>query len=157
MSEENQAAEQVFEISKLYMKDVSFESPHTPSIFTDGEWSPEMSVQINGANTSLADDFYESVLTVTVTVKQNEKTAFLIEVQQAGVFVIKGYPEDSVQGILATHCLEILFPYAREEVSSLVLNGGFPQLILSPVNFNALYQQQLEAQKATSEQKEAAH
>ena len=157
MSEEKQAAEQVFEISKLYMKDVSFESPHTPSIFTDGEWSPEMSVQINGANTALADDFYESVLTVTVTVKQNEKTAFLIEVQQAGVFVIKGYPEDSVQGILATHCLEILFPYAREEVSSLVLRGGFPQLILSPVNFNALYQQQLEAQQATSEQKEAAH
>ena len=116
-----------------------------------------MSIQINGANTPLADDHYESVLTVTVTVKQNEKTAFLIEVQQAGVFVIKGYPEESLQGILATYCLEVLFPYAREEVSSLVLKGGFPQLSLSPVNFNALYQQQIEAQKTASTQQEAAH
>lgn len=154
MSEEEQstaqAAEAVFEISKLYIKDTSFESPNSPAIFTDGAWKPEVNIQLNGSNNTVGDDLYEVVLTVTVTVKQNDKTAFLIEVHQAGVFTIKGYPEEALRGILGAYCLETLFPYAREEISSLVSKGGFPQLMLNPVNFNAIYEQQVQAQSGGS-------
>jgi len=167
MSEEEQSTEQaasdqqadapVFEISKLYIKDASFESPNAPTIFTDGTWQPEVNVQINGANSPVGQDLYEVVLTVTVTVKQNDKVAFLIEVHQAGVFAVKGYPEESLRGILGAYCLETLFPYAREEVSNLVSKGGFPQLMLSPVNFNAIYEQQQAQNNAAAGQEAASH
>lgn len=148
-----QETEQVFEIRKIFIKDVSFESPNAPAIFTESEWTPEMNIQINGKNSSLGKDLYEVTLTVTATAKQDDKTAFLIEIQQAGVFGIKGYPDDALRGILGTYCLETLFPYAREAVDSLVIKGGFPPLLLNSINFNAIYQQQLESAQTPQEEK----
>ena len=152
-----QNADQLFEIKKLYIKDVSFESPNSPNVFTDGEWKPELNVQINGKNNTLGQDLYEVVLTITVTAKQNDKTAFLAELQYAGIFAVKGYPEEALRGILGAYCLETLFPYARESLDSLVIKGGFPPLLLNAVNFNAVFQQQLEAEQAAQAGQEATH
>ena len=153
MSEENQQ----FAIQKIYLKDVSFESPNSPQAFTDGEWQPKINVQINSSNGAIAKDTYEVVLSITVTAKQNEKTAFLVEVKQAGIFTISGFPEENLGGMLGAFCPESLFPYAREAVSELISKGGFPQLLLAPVNFNALYAQQLEQNKAAPAEQETAH
>jgi len=148
---------QSFEIRKIYVKDVSFESPNSPVIFTDGQWKPETNVQIKGSNNELEKGLYEVVLTLTVTVKQNDKTAFLIENQQAGIFAINGYPDESLQGILGAYCMEALFPYAREALDSLVIKGGFPPLMLNAIDFNALYQQQLQAGQAAPVGQDAQH
>jgi preprotein translocase subunit SecB len=152
MSEENQQ----FAIQKLYLKDVSFESPNTPHVFTDGEWKPEVNVQLNTAHKSIAQDTYEVVLEITVTAKQNGNTAFLVELKQAGVFSLSGFPEENLGGMLGAYCPETLFPFAREAISEMISKGGFPQLLLQPVNFNALYAQQLEQQSAPAEQ-DTAH
>ena len=152
MSEENQQ----FAIQKLYLKDVSFESPNTPQAFTDGEWQPQVNVQLNTVHTSIAQDIYEVVLEITVTAKQNDNTAFLVELKQAGIFSISGFAEESLGGMLGAYCPETLFPFAREAVSELISKGGFPQLLLQPVNFNALYTQQLEQQPVPAEQ-DTAH
>ncbi|MCK4834646.1 MAG: protein-export chaperone SecB [Gammaproteobacteria bacterium] len=149
MSEENQQ----FAIQKIYLKDVSFESPNSPQTFTNGDWQPQINVQINSSNQAIADDTYEVVLELTVTAKHDEKTAFLAEVKQAGIFSISGFPEESLGGMIGAYCPETLFPFAREAVSELVSKGGFPQLLLAPVNFNALYTQQMQ-QQAASEQGE---
>lgn len=150
MSEENQQ----FAIQKIYLKDVSFESPNSPQAFTDGEWKPQVNVQINSGNQLIAADTYEVVLSVTVTAKQNDKTAFLVEMKQAGIFTIAGFPDENLAGMLGAYCPESLFPFIREAISEMVSKGGFPQLLLAPVNFNALYSQQMEQQQA---EKEAAH
>ena len=152
MSEENQQ----FAIQKIYIKDVSFESPNSPQAFTEGEWQPKINVQINSSNSVIAQDTYEVVLSITVTANQEEKTAFLVEVKQAGIFTIAGFPEENLGGMVGAYCPESLFPYAREAVSELITKGGFPQLLLAPVNFNALYTQQLEQNQATAEQ-ETSH
>ncbi len=149
MSEENQQ----FAIQKIYLKDVSFESPNSPQTFTSGDWQPQINVQINSSNQAITDDTYEVVLELTVTAKHDEKTAFLAEVKQAGIFSISGFPEESLGGMIGAYCPETLFPFAREAVSELVSKGGFPQLLLAPVNFNALYTQQMQ-QQAASEQGE---
>jgi len=155
MSEENQQ----FAIQKLYLKDVSFESPNSPKAFTDGDWQPQINVQINSSNQVIADDTYEVVLEVTVTAKHNEKTAFLCEIKQAGIFTISGFPQENLGGMVGAFCPETLFPYAREAVSELISKGGFPQLLLAPVNFNALYTQQLQQQQEAAAQAdpETAH
>ena len=152
MSEENQQ----FAIQKLYLKDVSFESPNTPQVFTDGEWQPQVNVQLNTVHTSIAQDIYEVVLEITVTAKQNDNTAFLVELKQAGIFSLSGFSEESLGGMLGAYCPETLFPFAREAVSELISKGGFPQLLLQPVNFNALYTQQIEQQPVPAEQ-DTAH
>lgn len=152
-----QSGEGIFEIKKIFIKDLSFESPISPAVFTDGEWKPEVNVQINSANKPGGQDVYEVVLTITITVKQKDKTAFLVEIQQAGVFIVKGYPDDALNGILGAYCLETLFPYAREAIDSLVIKGGFPPLMLNAVNFNAIYQQQLEANKAAGSEQAVTH
>lgn len=146
-----QKTEQVFNIDKIYTKDISFESPNAPAIFSNSEWKPEINVQLNTNHTTVGDDVYEVVLKLTVTAKQGETTAFLVEVQQAGVFTIKGFAQEQLNGMLGAYCSESLFPFAREAIASLVANGGFPQLILAPVNFNALYQQHMQQQAATAE------
>lgn len=150
MSEEEQ---QQFAIQKIYLKDVSFESPNSPQAFTNGDWQPQINVQINSSHQAVTDDTFEVQLSVTVTAKHDEKTAFLAEVKQAGIFSISGFPQENLAGMLGAYCPETLFPYAREAVSELISKGGFPQLLLAPVNFNALYsqqmQQQSEAQSAT--------
>ena len=146
MSEE-QNNQQQFAIQKLYIKDVSFESPNAPGVFTDGgNWQPEVNVQLNTEAKTLSESMHEVVLTVTVTAKQDDKTAFLVEVKQAGVFQMAGFPQDQMGGMLGAYCPEVLFPFAREAISDLVAKGGFPQLLLAPVNFNALYMQHQQQQ-----------
>lgn len=140
-------AQQQFEIQKIYLKDVSFEAPNTPAAFTQ-EWQPELNVQLNSNAKSIGDKQYEVVLSVTVTAENKGKNAFLVEIQQAGVFGMEGFEQDQLNGMLGSFCPDILFPYAREAISDLVTRGGFPQLLLAPVNFDALYQEHLKQQAA---------
>ncbi len=146
-----QANQQQFSIQKIYLKDVSFESPNSPAVFT-GEWKPEVNDQLNTEIKGLDNNMHEVILSVTVTAKQQDKTAFLVEIKQAGLFQLAGFEQEQLGGMLGAYCPETLFPYAREAISDLVTKGGFPQLLLSPVNFNALYmqhQQQQQTQAAT--------
>lgn len=139
-----------FSIQKLYIKDISFESPATPEVFTFKNWNPQIDLNLNNSNKKVNDGVYEVVLSVTATVQNDEKTAFLVEVQQAGIFNISGFNEDDTKYILNAQCMTILFPYAREVVSDLSSRGGFPPLLLNPVNFDALFAQAVQQQKADS-------
>jgi len=132
-----------FGIQKIYIKDVSFETPNSPEIFRE-QWQPDINLQLNNNTKAIEENIHEVVLTLTVTAKIGEKTAFLIEVQQAGIFNIKGYTEQEMGAMAGAYCPNILFPYARETISDLVTRGGFPQLLLAPINFDALYQQHLQ-------------
>ena len=143
MSEEQQAA---FSIEKIYVKDLSVESPNSPQAFLQPE-SPEVEVQLQTAANAVTEGLYEVVLTVTVTARIDGKTLFLVEAAQAGLFQIRGIPEGDLELILATACPNILFPYARETISDTVNRAGFPPVILTPVNFDALYQQRTQAQE----------
>jgi preprotein translocase subunit SecB len=155
MAEENQPAQgqpqdqaqQQFAIQKIYLKDVSFESPNAPAVFTEGEWKPEVNIQLNSSNKSLGQDTYEVDLKITVTTKHNDKTAFLVELTQSGIFTVAGFAQENLKGMLAAFCPETLFPFAREAIAELVGKGGFPPLLLAPVNFNALYLQQTQQQQ----------
>lgn len=147
MSDANQQPE--FAIQKIYTKDLSFEAPNTPQIFQD-EWKPELNLNLQTAAKDLGDGVYEVVLTSTVTVQCDKKTAFIVEVQEAGIFTIKNFPQEQMGPVQGSVCPSILFPYAREVISDVVVRGGFPQLCLAPINFDALYAQQLEQQKAGS-------
>jgi preprotein translocase subunit SecB len=135
-----------FNIQRLYIKDISFESPNSPEMF-QAEWKPEVNVDLNVETNKLAEDVHEVVLKITVTTKLDKKTAFLAEVNQAGIFTLKNFDNEQFQAMLGSFCPNILFPYAREAVSDLTNRGGFPPLYLAPINFDALYQQQLEAEK----------
>lgn len=138
-----------FGIQKIYVKDVSFETPHSPQIFQE-EWNPKVNMDIANSTTRLNNDLHEVILSVTITVSFEEKTVYLVEVQQAGIFHITGFPDEIMGRMLATVCTNILFPFAREFVADLVMRGGFPQLLLAPVNFEALYlQQQQRSNQAT--------
>ncbi|MGH8120746.1 MAG: protein-export chaperone SecB [Gammaproteobacteria bacterium] len=130
-----------FALQKIYVKDISFETPHTPGIFTEN-WTPAVNMQLASEASQLNDELAEIVLKVTVTTTLGEKTAYLVETHVAGVFLFKGFPQNVVEHMAATVCPNILFPFAREVVSDLVTRGGFPQLLLAPVNFEALYAQQ---------------
>jgi preprotein translocase subunit SecB len=136
-----------FSIQKIYVKDVSFESPTSPEAFGFKKWEPKIELNINNAHTRLNEQMYEAVLTVTATVKQEDKTAFLIEVQQAGIFAITGFSDQDLGYLIGSQCMNILLPYAREAVSEMTTRGGFPPLILAPVNFDALYQQHVKEQQ----------
>ncbi|HHH38140.1 MAG TPA: protein-export chaperone SecB [Sedimenticola sp.] len=153
MSDNNQASDtpREFALQRIYVKDISFETPNSPAIFTQ-EWKPESTLNLNSSVNRLDESSYEVVLTVTVTTKVDDKTAFLVEVQQAGIFAIRGFPENEMGPMLGAYCPNLLFPYAREVVSDLVTKGSFPQLLLTPVNFDALYAQHLqERQKQAAE------
>jgi len=150
-------AEQQFIIERIYVKDISFEAPNSPAVFTEN-WEPDTNLNLNTQVNPLGEDHYEVELHVTVSVKDKEgKTAFLVEVIQAGAFLIKGYPQEQLGHLLASYCPSNLFPYAREVISNLVSKGSFPEMHLSPINFDALYAQRLEEEQAqakpTSEQK----
>jgi preprotein translocase subunit SecB len=136
----------VFTIQRIYVKDVSFETPHAPEIFRE-EWKPEVNVDLQTKTNRLEEGIYDVVLHLTVTVKMGEKTAFLVEVHQAGIFTLRGFPQEQLAHALGSMCPNILYPYARETISDIVIRGGFPQLLLAPVNFDALYLQHLEQQK----------
>ena len=140
-----------FEIQRIYVKDLSYEAPNTPHTFSD-EWKPEVQLNLETKNTRIQDNLHEVVLSVTATVATNKKSAFLVEVHQAGIFMISGFTNDQLHQMLSSFCPNILFPYAREAISDLVVRGGFPQLILAPVNFDALYAQHMEQQKKTHQE-----
>ncbi|MFZ2314943.1 MAG: protein-export chaperone SecB [Gammaproteobacteria bacterium] len=134
-----------FDIQRIFVKDISFESPNTPQTFLE-EWKPEVALNLETKSNRIDDNLHEVILSITATVSSSKKTAFLIEVHQAGVFMINGFPNDQLHQMLGSFCPNILFPYAREVVSDIVVRGGFPQLILAPVNFDALYAQHMEQQ-----------
>lgn len=155
-----QAAPQGPQISlqKIYLKDASFESPKAPEIFKNGEWQPEVNLQVNTETAPLDDANFEVCLTLTATAMQGEDTIYLIEVKQAGIFTMQGFEQEQLQAVLATFCPANLFPYAREAISNLVEKGGFPQLLLQPINFDALYQQHLQKLQQTEQaDTETAH
>ncbi len=142
-----------FSIEKIYVKDVSLEVPNAPEIFLEQD-SPEVGIQLQIGVKKLSEDAYEVTLTVTVTAKVGEKTVFLIEVGQGGIFRIRNIPEDNMAPLLSIACPNILFPYARETVASLATSAGFAPVVLQPVNFEALYaaraQQEQEAAQAAA-------
>jgi len=144
MSQQDAAADsKQFAIQKLYIKDVSFESPNTPAIFTE-KWEPSVDLNLTTKANSAPQDLSEVALTVTVTVKNNDKVAYLVEATQVGIFGISGFDKEEAGPLLGSFCPSVLFPYLREVISSLVIKGGFPPLLLTPVNFDALYAQHIE-------------
>ncbi|KQQ49320.1 protein-export chaperone SecB [Pseudomonas syringae] len=132
-----------FSLQRIYVRDLSFEAPKSPAIFRQ-EWTPSVSLDLNTRQKELENDFYEVVLTLSVTVNNGDEVAFIVEVQQAGIFLIKGLDPSSMSHTLGAFCPNILFPYARETIDSLVVRGSFPALMLAPVNFDALYAQELQ-------------
>lgn len=144
-------------IQRIYIKDLSFESPQSPEIFK-AEWQPEVNLQLQTNTKALGEDNHEVELFLTVTATTpDKKTAFLLEVKQAGIFTLKGFPEENLKAMLGGVCPSILFPYARELVTDIVSRGTFPQLYLTPINFDALYMQHLAQQQANDASKETAH
>lgn len=151
MAEQQQAQSQ-FALQRIYVKDLSFEAPNAPKTFL-APWQPEVNVELSTSANRLEDGKnFEVVLSLTVTVKNDNATAFLVEVKQAGIFLIDGVPEAQVGQLLGAYCPNLLFPYARETVSDVVTRGSFPQLLLAPVNFDAVF---AEAQRKRAEQPEA--
>ena len=144
MAEQERAADKRLSISKIYLKDFSFESPQTPGIFRKSEWKPQTNLNLRSEHNPVDDDHHEIVLTITVEAQEGDTTCFLIELQQAGIFEIAGYEGDELKAIIGSFCPNILFPYARESISSLIQKGGFPEFVLQPINFDALYQQSLQ-------------
>jgi len=144
MSEQQQPT---FNIEKLYVKDLSLEVPNAPKIFLEQE-GPTIDLEIQSGASTVDEGLYDVVLTVTVTARREDKVFFLVEAAQAGIFRIVGVPEENLAPILSIACPNILFPYVREAVSDAVNRAGFPPVLLAPVNFEALYQQRLEAERS---------
>ena len=145
---EEQTPEKTLVIGKIYMKDFSFESPQAPEIFRAGEWAPKTDLNLRSQHTPLSDDNHEIVLTITVEAKVDDKTVFLVELQQAGLFNIVGYEGEELDAIVGSFCPNMLFPYARESIAGLIQKGGFPEFILQPINFDSLYVQSKQQQAA---------
>lgn len=151
MSEQQQP---LFAIEKIYLKDLSLEIPGAPQVFAERE-APKIDINLHNETREVDAGLYEVVLTATVTAKlANDKTAFLVEVAQAGVFQIRNIPPQELEPVLSIACGNILFPYLRESVSSVVSRGGFPPFFLNHLNFEAIYQQRLQQQQ--QEQQQAA-
>ncbi|WP_019625682.1 protein-export chaperone SecB [Thioalkalivibrio sp. ALJT] len=137
-----------FSIQKVFIKDLSFEAPDSPEVFMR-EWKGDTNIQLNTNARPIDDaaDAFEVELGLTVTTESNGKTAYLVEIKQAGVFIVRNFPEDQRNHLLGAYCPNVLFPFARETVADLVLKGGFPQLLLQPVNFESLYARHLQEQQ----------
>ena len=135
----------LFNIEKLYVKDLSVEVPNAPAIFLERE-NPQIDVNLSTANAVIDDHLYQASITVTVTAKTGDKTMFLVECSQVGIFRIQNVPEDQLPMVLGIGCPNIVFPYLRETISDVVIRAGFPPVLLNPVNFEAIYQQQLAQQ-----------
>lgn len=154
----DQPSDVQFALQRIYIKDASFESPRAPEAFRE-EWKPRINLELNASNKKIEDDLYEVVLSITVTAKnKDDEVAFLIEVQQGGIFLIKNMEAVQLHQTLGSFCPSVLFPYARETIDSMASKGSFPPLMLAPVNFDALYAESLrrraEAQKAGEEKSE---
>lgn len=151
MSENNAAAEQQagpqFAIQRIYTKDISFEAPNTPAVFTE-KWEPKINVDLNTAANALAEGLFEIELHLTVTATLGDKTAYLVEVKQAGIFAIGGFNEADTSAMVHSYCPNVLFPFAREVIADVVTKASFPQMLLAPINFDALYAQHLQQQQA---------
>jgi preprotein translocase subunit SecB len=128
----------VFAIQRIYLKDLSFETPMGPSVFQK-QWQPKVNQDLNTKNTKLENDLYEVALRLTLTVTDGEDTIYILEVKQAGIFAIKGLDPKQITHVINTTCPNILFPYAREAVDSVLSKGSFPALMLPPINFDALF------------------
>ncbi|HGJ5876118.1 MAG TPA: protein-export chaperone SecB [Arsenophonus sp.] len=155
MSEQSHE-EMVFQIQRIYTKDISFETPSAPNIFQQ-EWHPTVKLDLDTSYSELAEHVYEVILRVTVIASVANETAFLCEVQQAGIFSIEGIEESQMAHCLGAYCPNILFPYARECITNLVSHGTFPQLNLAPVNFDALFMKYLQQQHTTQTENSKNH
>jgi preprotein translocase subunit SecB len=149
MSDEQQTDRQ-FAIQRIYTKDISFESPNAPQVFIS-EWEPKINVDLSTEIQALSEDTIQVVLTVNVVAKHEDKTAFLVEVQQAGIFLAKGFSEEELGPLMGIGAPNALYPYAREVVSDLITRGSFPQFTLQPVNFEQMYAQQMASKKESAE------
>jgi len=142
-----QASQPQLMLQKIYVKDVSFEAPNAPQIFhamgENDQLQPQIQLNVGQKATDLGNDLYEVALSLTLTCTLGERTAYLAEVEQAGLFGIAGFSEAEHAGIIGSYCPNLLFPYARQVISSLVLEGGFPPFLLQPINFDALYSEQM--------------
>jgi len=142
-------------LERIHLKDVSLETPNTPKIFTV-DWDPSLAVDIENHYTFLSDDRYEIVLTVTATATIADSTAFLIEINQAGIFLLKGYNEQQLDRLCNVYCLKQLYPYACSTICELIAKGGFPQLLLAHLNFQQLYEKRLKDSAADADNPESS-
>jgi preprotein translocase subunit SecB len=152
MAEEQQPS---FQIEKIYVKDVSLEIPGAPQVFLEAQ-GPQLEIQVRNESAQFADGLFEVTVTVTVTAKTGDKTQFLAEAAQAGIFSVRNVPQADLEPLLAVACPTILYPYARETISDLVTRGGFPPVLLAPVSFEALYAQRMQQQAAAGPRIELA-
>ncbi len=129
-----------FALQRIYLKDLSFESPNAPEVFQQ-QWKPAVNMDLNTSHSKVSDTQYEVVLSMTITAKIDDKVAYLVEIQQAGVFLLNGFPEQQIPPMLGAYCPNLLFPYARETIDNVVNKGSFPSLMLAPVNFDAIFAQ----------------
>jgi len=143
-----------FSVEKLYVKDVSFEAPNAPQVFNE-QGQPQLQMNLNQRVQRLNDTGFEVVLGITLTCTVDDKTAYLAEVQQAGVFALSGFDDAALDAILGTHCPNVLYPYVRQTIGDLIQAGGFPPFLLQPINFEALYAENLR-QRATQQESGAA-
>jgi preprotein translocase subunit SecB len=148
---EQQAPDKQLTIQKVYVKDFSFESPNTPQVFTRTDWAPKTDLNLRSSHSVGADDNHEIVLSITIEAKEDDNTVFLVELHQAGLFNITGYSEDEFKAIVGSFCPNILFPYAREAIAGIISKGGFPEFVLQPINFDALYAQGIAQAQAKAE------
>ncbi len=135
-------------IAKIYLKDLSFESPMAPEVFKPDSWSPQTNLNLRSSHQHIDGDVHEVTLTITVDAKDGDKTIFLVEIQQAGLFEMSGYSKEEHGAIVGSFCPNVLFAYARESIASVIQKGGFPEFVLQPINFDALY---MESQRQTAE------
>ncbi len=154
-TEQQAQSEKQFALQKIYVKDISFETPNSPAVFTE-KWEPSVNIELNSNGKPLAQDVHEVVLGITITAKVGENVAYLCEVHQAGVFTVKGFSEQELGPMLGSYCPNVLFPYAREAISDLVTKGGFPQLLLAPVNFDAIYMDHVKQRQAQAAENPSA-
>lgn len=141
----------MFSIEKVFVKDISLEIPNAPQVFLERE-APTVDIQLHHNSSQVDEGVYQTILTVTVTAKVKDKTMFLVEVGQAGVFVVRNIPAQEMDAVLGIACPNILFPYAREVVSDITVRAGFPPVVLNPVNFESIYQQAIQQQQAAAPQ-----
>ena len=140
-----------FALQRIYVKDLSFESPNAPDVFQQ-QWKPSVNMDLNTSHNKVSDTQYEVVLHITITAKVDDKVAYLVEIQQAGVFLLNGFPEQQVPPMLGAYCPNLLFPYARETIDNVVNKGSFPALMLAPVNFDAIFAQAVKRKQEEQKQ-----
>lgn len=156
-NENSNEAKQNFLIQKIYLKNSNFEIPNAPEVFKQN-LQPEVKMEFKIASAKLADqDVYEVLLILNITMQQQGATVYQIKATQAGIFTLVGFKDEELKQLLNTYCPNIIYPFARESVCEMAVRGGFPQLLITPINFDALYAEQLKKATAKSEQEVAVH